>query len=189
MKGNKVILIIQTVLMYLVQVPYWVALIYLFFVPYDEAGGLWISLLTGMIANLCIFPVILVNAIFAFIGIFKGMESPVKTTMQIKFALIPWYVVNFILGFCFFTAALNPFLLWSIPLVIGIMVCTTFMYMISTNFQNYSYIIHKMIRREIEIDSILIWSIVLSFIFCLDIISSYLLFYSENKRNMAEGEA
>jgi hypothetical protein len=188
MKGNKVILIVQEVLMYVAQAPYLLALIFLF-ANVDVEGFVGISLIVGMISNLVIFPVVIVNAILAFIGIFKGLKSPIKTTMIVKLSLIPWYVVNFILGFCFFAAALNPFLLWSIPLVIGIMVCTTFMYMISTNFQVYSYVINKLIIREIRIDALLVWSIVLSFIFCLDIVSSILLFYSENKLNKTEGEA
>lgn len=188
MKGNKVVLIIQEVLMYLAQLPYTLALIFMLFVPNENSELIGYFFIAGLIANLAIFPILILNAVFAFIGIFKGMKSPIKLTMVVKLSLIPWYSINFFLGFCFFTAALNPFLMWSIPLVVGIMVCTTYMYMVSSNFQVYSYIIHKLIRRKARINSLLVWCIVLSFIFCLDILSSILLFYNENKIFLGEGE-
>lgn len=186
MKGNKVILIVQTVLMYVAQLPYVVALGFMFFANYDNSGEVvGPAIVAGLIANIAILPVVFISGIMAIIGIFTGSKNPLKLTMIVKIVLIPWYVFNFVLGFCLFAASLNPFLLWSIPITIGLMVVTTYIYMVASNFPMYSYTLNKLIKREWKINALIVWFIILSFIFCLDILGAILLYVSKRSEEGA----
>ena len=175
---NKIALMLEAIFMYLAQAPYLVALILLLFTDSEIIGGF---LLAGLIANLAILPFSFVALIFAVLGIFKEEKNPIKTTMVVKLILIPWYIINFILGVLLVTAMLNPFLYLGIPFVIFIMIFTTYIFMITTNLANYSYMIHKLIRREWKISKLLIVSIIFSLIFCLDILGAILLNGFDNR--------
>ena len=186
MKKSKVLLIIQAIAMYLIQVPF-VIFIILFYLDLDTYGEIiWPLILTGILLNLVMVPICIINGVFAIIGIFKKRENPFKLTMIIKLALIPWYAINFFMGFIFTAATLNPFLLWSAAFIIAIMACTTYIYMISTSLPAYSYILYKVTRREWKINKVLVWSFILMAFFCLDAIGSIILFINFRNKEVEE---
>lgn len=182
MNRSKVLLIVQTVLMYLVQLPLTV-MIALFYIDIDRFGGvIWNLILTSLIGNLVIvFPLGALNLIFALIGLFKRINSPYKTTVIIKLALIPWYVINFFFGFMLVAATLNPFLMLAGPLIIFILCAVTYIYMLGTSLSSYAYTIRGLMDKKLKINGYIICGFIFMAMFCLDIIGSFLLYYNEKE--------
>ena len=144
-------------------------------------------ILSSVIGNLVIvFPLGILNFIFALIGLFKGMENPYEITFKVKLVLIPWYMINFFFGFMLFAAMLNPFLMMGIPVLIFIMCSITYIYTISTSLADYAYTIRSFIKRDIKKKGIAILAMIFLAMFCLDVIGSGLICYSNI--NGKEGE-
>lgn len=179
MKSSKVLLVIQAALMYLVQLPLLIAIIFVYVNSEALNASVPVLILSSLIGNLVLLPICFVSLGLSIAGIFKGEVSTIKAVMTVKLALIPWYLINFFFGVLLVCAALNPFLLWAIPLVVFIMCCTTYMYMISTSLPAYSYSIRKFTRREWKPSGLIITALVFMAIFGLDIIGGILLYRKE----------
>ena len=110
MKRNNIMLIIQTILMYLAHLPLYVGLI-LVRMPSNENLDKTIAILflIGFILTIVILPIAIVNLIMALAGAFNKKDNPCKTTMIVKLVLIPWYIMNFlffvelIFSYCYFS--------------------------------------------------------------------------------------
>ena len=133
----------------------------------DNPGATLISLIfAGMSVAMVVATLIL---IFSIISIFKGQYSPSKVTMIVKLALVPWYVLNFIISVCLCAGMLNPFLMLAIPIAIVIMVSSTYIYMIATSLPDIAWFIHILAKKKAKPTPLLIVSLVFLFFFCLDI--------------------
>lgn len=183
MKSNKTLLIIQTALMYAMHLPFYIMLI-VFYLPIEES--IQSSIISkcfpiGLILTLVVFPICIVNAIMSLVSMFKGSENPSKVTMIIKLALIPWYIMNFHLCTMLVLGFLNPWLFIAAPLVVFILVSSTYCYMLATSLPDIAFFFHKLIKRETKIRAPFVVSIVFMFCFCLDIIGG-IIFYINAKK-------
>ena len=128
MKRNKVMLIIQMMLMYLAHLPLYIGLI-LIRVPNSEAyDDLIIKLfLIGFILTIVILPFCLANLIMALAGALNKLDNPCKTTMIVKLLLIPWYIMNFLFCDLVLIGFLNPWLMIFTPVVICVLIFNTYL--------------------------------------------------------------
>lgn len=178
MKATKVTLIIQTVLMYVMHLPLYIALILLFLDSKDDSINQMIMplILTSLILACVVFPICIINVVFSIISLFKGEYNPSKVTMIVKLALIPWFALNFVFCAVVIMGMLNPWLLIAIPFVIIITASFTYLYMVTTSLPDVAFFIRGVIRKEIKPCALTIVSIVFMFVFCFDIIGA-LTFY------------
>lgn len=175
MRSTKVFLILQVVLMYLAHLPFYFVLLFARVLDssYDDLLG--ILFLVGFILTIVIIPIAFVNIILGFITLFKGNNNPYKITMIIKLSLIPWYVLNFLIGLVTIGVFANPWLLIAVPLVLLVLVSSTYLFMIATSVYDVFYMINKFIKREQKVSAFRIISLILLCVFTLDIVSSIIL--------------
>ena len=181
MKATKVTLVMQAVGMYAMHLPLYILFTMELMQAENEAllKGLLIATLVLMAL---VFPVCVANIIISVASVFKGNTDVSKTVMKVKLALIPWYLLNFAMGFVLVAGMLNPFLMIGIPVVIGIMAVATYFCMLSTSLPNLAYYLNKVsVKKEEDVTSARIIAVVFHFIFCLDVIGS-ILFYHQNKK-------
>lgn len=174
MTKSKVILITQTVVMYLIQIPFYICLILarLTNINFEICR---ILILVGLCFNLLLIPVGMVAVAFAIHNLLADGQNPAWMTFIIKLVLIPWYCLNFLVCLLLVAGFLNPFLMLAIPLLIGLEVFITFTYMVCSSLQIVSYTIRQIIKKRIAVTPMVMVGIVFSFIFVLDIVGSYLL--------------
>ena len=175
---NKIILIIQLIIMYVIHIPWLIILIFKNSINPDQ-----FVLLTklGLFSNLLMIPVLLVSLAFALLSLTCDTKAPFKTTLIIKIALVPWYIFDVVVCFLLVAGFLNPWLFFGIPLLIGLEVTITYVYMLSTSIHNIAFIIRKMMKNKKAYSINTLLGIVFSFIFMLDIVGAILL-NSEYKR-------
>lgn len=178
MKPSKVFLILQTVGMYLIIIPLLLAIL---FMELDINEELQIILnrsmfITAFIFMIIVFHLCVANFIIAIVGSFKGMKNPSKITMIVKLSLIPYFIANFAICFLIFAGMLNPFLLLAIPLVISMMVLTTYIYMVSTSVYDIAFFIRSAAKRQIKTKTPFVLATVFLFLFCFDIVGSIIFF-------------
>jgi len=181
MKANRITLIAQAIGMYLMHIPLYILFIVELFPGEHEAlfKGLLVSFFVLLIpmAGIC-----LINMILSVISIFKGNTDLSKTVMRVKLALIPWYVVNFIMCFVIVLLFFNPFTMFGIPVVIGIAMGITYFFMLGTSLPNVAYYLRRVfVNKEEKLTKPRVITIVLHFIFCLDVIGG-IVFHRQNKK-------
>lgn len=181
MKANKATLIAQTIGMYLMHIP-----LYIFFIV-ELFPGEHQSIAKGLLLALLILtvPVVLIcvaNIVFAVISIFKGETDPSKTVLKVKLALIPWYVINFVMCVVIVAVLSNPFMMLGIPAVIGLSLCMTYFFMLGTSLADVANYLRKVYVEKSEKPSkSRIVTVICLFIFCLDIVGG-VAFYRQNER-------
>lgn len=174
MKTNKVLLIVQTVMMYISQIPLYALLIMANMSGLDEIKD--IMAYAYLISTLLIIPLCFVNAIFAIVALFKGNSNPSKLTMIIKFVLVPWYVLNFVICGAVILGLLNPWFFLAAPIVAFVLISVTYIFMLSTSLPDMAFYFHKLFKREAKIKPVFIVAIIFMFCFCLDTIGGLLFF-------------
>ena len=174
MTKSKIILIIQAVVMYLIQIPFYICLI-LAKIPNINFEICGVLILIGFLFNLILIPVCIVAAAFAIINLTADSQNPTWVTFIIKLVLIPWYGLNFLVCILLVAGFLNPWLMLGIPILIAIEVLITYIYMLCSSLQAVSYAIRQIMCKRLPLTPTLIVGIVFSFIFVLDIVGSYLL--------------
>ena len=187
MKVTKISLIIQAIGMYVMHLPLYILLI-IFALPNCEdilnvaAKPIFISFLVLLII---VSPLCLLTAITSIVSIFKGNKSPAKTTMIVKLALIPWYVLNFYLCIMLIAGFLNPWLMLAAPVVAALLMCSTYIYMLATSLPDIAYLIRLLIKRKIRIKASVVFAIIFLFIFCLDVIGGLMFYLITRKIELA----
>lgn len=180
----KTALILQTIGMYVMHLPLYAILILnkiSMDVELQEAitRGLFVAFLVLLILMI---PICLTNVIVSLKSALKDKVNPSKPTMAIKLCLIPWYALNFFIGYVFVSILFNPFLMIAIPFVIAILVTSTYTLMLSTSLGNIAYFIRNGIKRHSVRPSTIV-AVVFLFIFCLDVIGSIILYHKSKSRN------
>ena len=187
MKFNKALLITQTILMYIVQIPFYIAVILLWASSDDKSmSAMGILLLVGIILEIVITPICGVNIVFAIIGLIRGQNSPLKITMAIKLVLIPWFLVNAYVCIILLAGLLNPWLVWSVPVFLVIMVGFAYIMMLPTSLYDFGYLLRNMISKKMKKSKFMIFLMVCLFIFCLDVLASILIYAFEKKYLIGE---
>ena len=183
MKASKYTLIAQAIGMYVMHSPLYALLILLRF---DISNGVQKGLLiAALVLTILLFPLCVANIVLAGFSVLYGDFDPRKTTMSVKLALIPWYVLNVVIGLAFVGILANPFMMVAIPVALAVLIGTTYFYMIATSFPNVAFIIKGFVKQKKPATAATIVSLVFSFIFGLDIIGS-LIAYRAKKREAAE---
>lgn len=149
-------------------------------------------LLASLILTAIVFLICIANIILSILSIFKGETDLSKTVMKVKLALIPWYVVNFLMGVLIVAIFFNPFLMIGIPVAVGILAGTAYFCMLSTSLPDVAYYIRRVfIKREEERTARRVFTVIFLFIFCLDVLGA-ILFRFQNKKaspmSIAESE-
>ncbi len=177
MKANKVLIIIQTVLMYLSTL----SLLSTLFVNKSSLEKEVISQINNM---LCISYLIslavllllcLVNIILGALSTLHEVKDSTKAVMICKIIQIPWFIINFIFCLTMIILMINPFLLIAAPIVLLLSVSSTYLYMFSTSSLDIFYLIKS--RRFISSTTCLL-SFIFLFIFVLDVVGSLLAYSS-----------
>jgi hypothetical protein len=121
--------------------------------------------------------VALLNIVLALLNATKDVTMPYKTTMIIKLAMIPFYIINFFTWTIFIIGSLTPFFALFTPILITVSIVTTYFIMLSTGSQNIAYLF-----RQFSINKNIFYIIyaVCHFIFCLDVIAAILLYCNNN---------
>ena len=185
MKANKITLIIQTVAMYIMHLPLYALLIFMWTLKENDLQEplMKAMFITFLVLALVIFPICILNYVLSIVSIFKGTYNPSKTVMICKLALIPWYIANLYICFAFVVSVFgNPFMFIGAPLAIAILVCTTYVYMLATSLPDVAFFINQMVRRKIKIRASFVFSLLFLFIFCLDIVGG-IMFFVQTREN------
>ena len=174
----KTYLIIQVVLMYLAHLPIYVGLVMLKLPISDAVIDKWVPilLLAGFVLTILILPYSLVCLIMSIISSFKSINNPTKSTMIIKLSLIPWFVINFFFCVLIFAGFLNPWMMLLAPVVAFILICITYIFMISTSVFDIAFVINCLIRKKTEVNAFFVIAIIMLFTFFLDVVASILLY-------------
>ena len=181
MKRSNVMLIIQLVCMYMVHIPFYLALI-LVKVPsvsFETISGLMTA---GLICLLLMIPVCLISFIFAILNLAQDASSPVKMTLITKCCLIPWYIVNLLVCLLLVAGFLNPWLFLAVPVLFGIEAVVTYVFMLSTSLHSVFYIIRANATHKIQLNAAIIVALVFHFFFCLDVIGAIILHVEMQKQ-------
>ena len=180
----KITLIIQTIGMYLMHLPLYAALIIINIAMDDRLQGdlVHYMLIASFVMMLIMIFVCIVNAVVSLVSALRG-NDPTRSTMIAKLSLIPWYVLNFFIGFVFVSIFFNPFMMIAIPIVIALLIGSTYVLMLSTSLGNIVYAVRSI--KQGGAKPAVIVGVVFSFIFCADIIGAIIL-YKEFKKVPAQ---
>ena len=186
MKRSNVILIIQTVFMYAVHAPFYLALILIKIpeVSFETIDGF---ITAGLICLLAMIPVCLISLIFALLNLAGKVSSPVKTTLIVKCCLIPWYIVNLLVCLLLVAGFLNPWLFLAVPVLFGLEAVVTYVFMLSTSLHSVIYTIKGKLTNKIQLNAAIIVALVFHFFFCLDVIGAIIL-HVEMKKQLAKSD-
>ena len=115
------------------------------------------------------------NAVMLIRSAMRG-EDPTKATMKAKLALIPWYVINFVIVGFFSAIFLNPFMMISIPIIIALAVLVTYVFMLTTSLGDIAYFVRKKLVLGEPLGTATILGVFFSFLFCLDVVGAIILY-------------
>ena len=130
-------------------------------------------------------PICILNVVTSLISAFKNDVDPTKDTMVIKLSLIPWYALNFVIGFVLVGIFLNPFMMIAIPVILALLISSTYMLMVCTSIGDVAYLARKIIKKEWKVSPSMIISAIFLFVFCLDVVGAIIL-YAKSKKIAAQ---
>lgn len=173
---KKVFFIGQLVLMYVLHLVFWIM------VGLEESGRNPERATNVMVVISGLLVVVaLINIILSVFSVFKDNPNPIKMTLAVKLAAIPWYVVNLGIWMVLALGMLNPFFLVALPIVIVLGIAFTYLVMVSTSLYNVAYLIRGLSKQMFPKRPVFIPALVFHFIFCLDVVGSVLLLRSIKK--------
>ena len=187
MNASKYTLIAQAVGMYVMHSPLYAILIVLRLPIGEAAQNGWCKglLIASLVLTILLFPFCIANIVAASFSFLHGDFDPRGTTMRVKLALIPWYLLNFVIGFAFVGVLANPFLMVVIPIALALLIGTTCFYMLATSFPDVMFLLKRFVREKKPATATEIVSIVFLFIFCLDIIGSVIAYRLKKREEAA----
>lgn len=164
--------LIQTIGMYLMHLPLYILLCTIN-MPSDSAEGLTFGLIrAALILMILMIPVSIVNVVASIRSAIKEDYNLPKNTMVMKLSLIPWYSLNFAIGFICVSILFNPFMMIAIPVVIGLFVTSTYLLMLTTSIGDIAYFLHG----KQKLTPAMILALVFLFLFFLDVIGAIILY-------------
>ena len=174
MKAIRATLIAQLIAMYLMHLPLYIVMILIQLQVPDETAGplIRVLIILSLVLIGLAFPLCVVNAVLSIVSIFKGEYSPSKTTMVVKLALIPWYVLNFLISFMVIGGLLNPWLFLGAPIVMGLLASFTYLFMAATSLPDIGFFFNRFARKKVEVTGVLVTGMVFLCFFCLDIVGA-----------------
>ena len=182
MKANRILVIIQAALMYAAQLPLYVGFfLHHFNKPlYEEVMSYFVRVY--VILSIVLIPICITSIILSSVSIRKSdNKNPSLLMLILKCALIPWFILNFVVCGVLVLGMLNPFLLWAMPLVVSILVFSTYLCMVTTSLPNVAYFAGKLRNKEARMMPQYVLPIVFMFIFCMDAIGAIIFFITSRK--------
>ena len=175
MKNARIAIPIQAALMYIAHGFFYAAFFAIMndhadnwpVMQFFEFGGVFIALALACGA---------VGLVLSLAGMKKEPLSPLKMTLIVKLALIPWYGFNVYYAICIIGGMLNPFLWFIIPLEIAVMVSVTWILMFLTGIQDVVYICKALKDKRLAPSPAVIAGLIMQFIFVLDVAGAVMLF-------------
>ena len=137
-------------------------------------------LITALVLMILMIPICIVNVVVSIRSAIKGVD-PTKTTMTVKLCLIPWYALNFFIGYVFVSIFLNPFMMIAIPVIIALLVASTYILMLSTSVGDIAYLVRTIVKKDRDVRPSMIIAGILLFIFCLDVVGAIILYCKSQK--------
>lgn len=160
---------------------------FLFFfgdVSIDVVKGLLIAaLVLGIIA----FFLGLSNIIVALTHIITSHKSSYFAIMIAKLALIPFFMMNFVICILVCVAILNPWLFMTSIVLVPLMVGITYGVLLVTSSYNLAHMIYALNKKQATSKELTI-HIIFQLIFVLDVVSSIILFVKDRKSKINENK-
>ena len=182
MKANRILVIVQAALMYAAQLPIYMGFfLHHFNKPlYEEVMPYYVRVY--VILSIVLIPICITSIILSIVSIRKGdNKNPSLLMLILKCALMPWFVINFLICGVLCLGMLNPFLLWAMPLVVSILVFSTYLCMVTTSLPDVAYFAGKLRNKEARMMPQYVLPIVFMFIFCMDAIGALIFFITARK--------
>lgn len=154
-------------LLYLMQIPFAVAVIIVAVDP-NFSDTIFRAITIASIA-VCVAAIALcvLNIVAAVRGFRHGADCPCATTVKVKLALIPFFIIWGL----FWLGTFNPLLIWAAPVVWVISLFTTYLFMLGGGVQNIAYFARRFsAERKLKY---LVYA-VLHFIYIADVIAAVL---------------
>ena len=183
MKRNILTCVI-CVLLYVMQLPFlgW-------FIAYALNPDLLDGAMAVIIFSFALGVAVVVLSVISLVAAVKGdgqSFSPLKTTFWVKIALIPFYIINFIIWALFCLASLFPLIIWMAPFVWGISFFSTYLFMLGGGVQNIVCLIKRYCaERQFKYALFAI----LHFIYVADIVAAALAYFDDKKLIRPESAA
>lgn len=182
MKASRALLIIQTTLMYISMILFYIPAFNILNSEDTLNNGYKATLITGLSLVIIAFLVAIATMILSTISIFlKNDKNNTKFIMIIKIILIPWYIANFTLWALMILGMLNPFLFVAIPIMIVLSMFGTYIYMLSSSLNNICLIISNFKNKTLEVKPLFIVGMILQLFFCIDIVGAILTFIASRQ--------
>lgn len=180
MKKPKIMIIIQAALMYIAHIFFFT--VFFFEIPEPDDNSLGFLLLDiGAAITVVSLVCGVVGIALAAAGLSKGMVSPIKTTLIVKIALIPWYLFNAFYCFYFIAGLLNPMALILIPFGLAIAVFVTYALTVLTGIHDVLYVSGAIKDKRVESSPMLIIGMIMQFFFVFDVVGAIMLHVAMKK--------
>lgn len=184
MKANKILMLIQTIGMYVSQMSI-LALFIIIDVNINTERVNAIKEHLGDSYFIClgiILLVSLINIVVAISSLRKPATDISKYVANIKTAQIPWYIINYILTVLVFIGFLNPFLFFISPIYLMLSVLFTYLFMFSTSLPLFLSNI-RLIKNDKSVSTVLnILASISLFFFVFDVFGSLYLYLSKAEK-------
>lgn len=183
MKISKIVLIIETVMMYLLHVPLWGIIVIAMFHAND-------SYLKTVSSNLGLVNRVsaLILFVFAYADIFITMLNNRKIeggnsefTLIIKLVRIPWFIMNFVFCLLLSIGIVAGWMLPLLPTFLALAFLFSFLLCISSSLPESISFMKSMRKgeKELSVPNVILW--VCLFVFVADVIASLLIVCNQKK--------
>ena len=182
MKG-KVLSLLYCIFLYAAQLPFVLMIIL------SSAGVEMSDAATGAVCFVCIAfaacaaVMIVVNAVVAVkYNLIRGV-CPYAVTFGLKIALVPFFVINFIVWLLIYLATIHPVLVFVMALFMAVSVIVTYIFMLGGSMWNIAYIVRRLIKNfKVRY----IFFLLMHFIFLFDVAAAIILRYCEGGEGAEE---
>lgn len=155
---------------------------FLFFWGDVSNGVIQGLLITSLVLGIIAFFLGLSNIILAITHILVPHQNSYKSIMITKLALIPFFIMNFIICMLVCVAILNPWLFMTSIVIIPLMIGITYGVLLVTSSYNLAHMIRALSKKEATSKELTL-HIIFHLIFVLDVISSVILVIKGKKKN------
>ncbi len=181
MKANKILMIIQTIGMYISQI----SILAIFIVIDTHINTEKVNAIADYLGDtyfICLVIILLISMINIVVALFslKRPATDISSfVLSIKLIQIPWYITNFILTVLVLVGMMNPFLIFASPIFLILSVFITYLFMLSTSLP-LVISTAKSMKMKPSISTVpYILALISLFFFVLDVVGSICIYVSK----------
>ncbi len=108
---------------------------------------------------------------------------PYAVTFRLKLALVPFFVINFVLWLIIYLATLHPVLIFVMIVLMAMSIIGTYIFMVGGGVCNMAYLIRRMVKG-FKVRYVIF--LLMHFIYVLDVVAAIILYYCDSRERMAE---